>query len=81
METNVIDFIEHLLATGACQLELSSQGLANLAAGLSLQVVRSLLHQSRRAPLTMEMVRNLHNGLGISAEVLIQPYSVLRDAA
>ena len=52
-----LHFIEHLLATGACQLELSSQGLANLAAGLSLQVVRSLLQQSRRAPLTMEMVR------------------------
>ncbi|MDP2046678.1 MAG: ATP-binding protein, partial [Deltaproteobacteria bacterium] len=34
-----------------------SQGLANLAAGLSLQVVRSLMQQSRRAPLTMEMVR------------------------
>jgi SpoVK/Ycf46/Vps4 family AAA+-type ATPase len=31
--------------------------LANLAAGLSLQVVRSLLRRSRRAPLTMEMVR------------------------
>ena len=38
-----LHFIEHLLASGACQLELSSQGLANLAAGLSLQVVRSLL--------------------------------------
>jgi AAA+ superfamily predicted ATPase len=52
-----LHFIDHMLASGACQLELSSQGLANLAAGLSLQVVRSLLQQSRRAPLTMEMVR------------------------
>ena len=50
-------FIEHFLASGACHLELSSQGLANLAAGLSLQVVRTLLRRSRRAPLTMEMVR------------------------
>ena len=33
-----LHFIEHLLATGACQIELSSQGLANLAVGLSLQV-------------------------------------------
>jgi HTH-type transcriptional regulator/antitoxin HigA len=35
---------------------------------------------NRRRPLTMEMVRNLHEGLGISAEVLIQPYDV-KDAA
>jgi len=52
-----LHFIQHLLATGGCRLEMSSQGLANLAAGLSLQVVRSLLQQSRRLPLTMEMVR------------------------
>jgi len=36
---------------------------------------------NRRRPLTMEMIRNLHNGLGISAEVLIQPYRTLRNAA
>jgi HTH-type transcriptional regulator/antitoxin HigA len=36
---------------------------------------------NRKRPLTMEMVRNLHNGLGISAEVLIQPYRILKDAA
>ncbi len=35
---------------------------------------------NRRRPLTMEMVRNLHEGLGIPAEVLIQPYDV-KDAA
>jgi SpoVK/Ycf46/Vps4 family AAA+-type ATPase len=52
-----LNFIEHCLASGPCRLELTSQGLANLAAGLSLQVVRSLLRQSQRAPLTMEMVR------------------------
>ena len=52
-----LHFIEHLLASGTCQLELTSQGLANLAAGLSLQVVRTLLRRSRHAPLTMEMVR------------------------
>jgi SpoVK/Ycf46/Vps4 family AAA+-type ATPase len=52
-----LHFIEHLLASGTHRLELTSQGLANLAAGLSLQVVRSLLRRSRRAPLTMDMVR------------------------
>ena len=36
---------------------------------------------NRRRPLTMEMVRRLHEGLGISAEVLIQPYKTLKDAA
>jgi HTH-type transcriptional regulator / antitoxin HigA len=36
---------------------------------------------NRKRPLTMEMIRNLHRGLGISAEVLIQPYRTLRDAA
>jgi len=52
-----LHFIEHLLASGPCQLELTSQELANLAAGLSLQVVRTLLNRSRHAPLTREMVR------------------------
>ncbi|MBI5583338.1 MAG: transcriptional regulator [Deltaproteobacteria bacterium] len=36
---------------------------------------------NRKRPLTMEMIRNLHNGLGISAEVLIQVYRTLKDAA
>jgi HTH-type transcriptional regulator/antitoxin HigA len=36
---------------------------------------------NRKRPLTMEMIRNLHNGMGISAEVLIQLYRTLKDAA
>ena len=36
---------------------------------------------NRKRPLTMEMIRSLHKGLGISAEVLIQPYKTLKDAA
>ncbi len=36
---------------------------------------------NRKRPLTMEMIRNLHNGLGIPAEVLIQPYHTFKDAA
>jgi HTH-type transcriptional regulator / antitoxin HigA len=36
---------------------------------------------NRKRPLTMEMIRNLHDGLGISAEVLIQPYKILKEAA
>ena len=36
---------------------------------------------NRRRPLTMEMIRNLHKGLGIPAEVLIQPYDTFKDAA
>jgi SpoVK/Ycf46/Vps4 family AAA+-type ATPase len=52
-----LHFIEHLLAQGNYQLALSSQDLANLAAGLSLRVLHTLLAQSRRTPLTREMVR------------------------
>lgn len=36
---------------------------------------------NRKRPLTMEMIRNLHKGLGIPAEVLIQRYRTLKDAA
>jgi HTH-type transcriptional regulator / antitoxin HigA len=36
---------------------------------------------NRKRPLTMEMIRNLNRGLGISAEVLIQPYGIIKDAA
>ncbi|MBI5583065.1 MAG: transcriptional regulator [Deltaproteobacteria bacterium] len=36
---------------------------------------------NRKRPLTMEMIRNLHKGLGLSAEVLIQPYRTLGEAA
>ncbi|MDY0270354.1 helix-turn-helix domain-containing protein [Trichloromonas sp.] len=36
---------------------------------------------NRKRPLTMEMIRNLHSGLGIPAEVLIQPYPTLKDGA
>ena len=36
---------------------------------------------NRKRPLTMEMIRNLHVGLGMPAEVLIQPYHTFKDAA
>ena len=36
---------------------------------------------NRKRPLTMEMIRNLHKGFGIPAEVLIQPYRTLKTAA
>ena len=36
---------------------------------------------NRRRALTIEMIRKLHQGLGISAEVLIRPYSVRGSAA
>ncbi|MFZ5447204.1 MAG: ATP-binding protein [Thermodesulfobacteriota bacterium] len=52
-----LHFIEQILAMNPCRLDLTSQGLANLGAGLSLRVLRSLLNQSRRVPLTLEMVR------------------------
>jgi HTH-type transcriptional regulator/antitoxin HigA len=36
---------------------------------------------NRRRPLTIEMIRKLHEGLGISADVLIRPYTVRGSAA
>ena len=36
---------------------------------------------NKKRPLTMEMIRNLHKGLGIPAEVFIQPYRTLKDTA
>lgn len=36
---------------------------------------------NRKRPLTIGMIRKLHSGLGIPAEVLIQPYSAEESAA
>jgi HTH-type transcriptional regulator/antitoxin HigA len=36
---------------------------------------------NRKRPLTMEMIRNLHEGLGISADILIKPYDLEKNAA
>lgn len=36
---------------------------------------------NRKRSLTMGMIRNLNKGLGVSAEVLIQPYHTIKDAA
>lgn len=36
---------------------------------------------NRKRPLTLEMIRKLHEGLGIPAEILIQPYDTPRAAA
>jgi len=36
---------------------------------------------NRKRPLTLEMIRKLHDGLGIPAEVLIQPYPTTGQAA
>lgn len=36
---------------------------------------------NRRRSLTLEMIRKLHQGLGIPAEVLIQPYELQQRAA
>jgi HTH-type transcriptional regulator/antitoxin HigA len=36
---------------------------------------------NRRLPLTLAMIQRLHRGLGIAADVLIQPYSTTKAAA
>ena len=45
----------------------------------SLPSVAEVLN--RRRPLTIDMIRKLNKGLGISADVLIRPYSVRGSAA
>ena len=35
---------------------------------------------NRRRPLSLSMIRRLHTGLGIPADVLLQPYTVVRAA-
>jgi SpoVK/Ycf46/Vps4 family AAA+-type ATPase len=52
-----LHFIQHHLGGDPCRLDLTAQALANLGAGLSLRLLRTLLRTSRRKPLTMEMVR------------------------
>ncbi len=56
---------------------LESRGLSNrdleAAIGSESKVAEVL---NRKQPLTLEMIRRLHNQLGIPAEVLIQPYTV-----
>jgi SpoVK/Ycf46/Vps4 family AAA+-type ATPase len=52
-----IHFINNLLSRSKYRLELTAPELANLGAGLSLRVLRTLLRQSSGQPLTMEMVR------------------------
>ncbi len=41
--------------------------------------VKQILQRTR--PLTMEMIRKLQQGLGISADLLIQPYELIEEAA
>ena len=36
---------------------------------------------NRKRPLSLEMIRKLHKGLGISAEVLIRPYAIMHSTA
>ena len=36
---------------------------------------------NRRRTLTLDMIRRLHSGLGIPAEILIQPYTTTKAAA
>ncbi|MBF2007272.1 MAG: transcriptional regulator [Chlorogloeopsis fritschii C42_A2020_084] len=45
----------------------------------SLGEVTDILN--RQQALTLEMIRRLHSSLGIPAEVLIQPYSLMKNSA
>lgn len=45
----------------------------------SSALVTEVLNRIR--PLSIDMIRRLHSGLGIAADVLIQPYSLVKSAA
>jgi HTH-type transcriptional regulator / antitoxin HigA len=45
----------------------------------SLTEVTNILN--RQQALTLEMIRRLHSSLGIPAEVLIKPYSLIKNSA
>ncbi|MBD2356907.1 transcriptional regulator [Tolypothrix sp. FACHB-123] len=45
----------------------------------SLEEVAAILN--RQQPLTLEMIRRLNQQLGIPADVLIQPYSLMKNSA
>jgi len=45
----------------------------------SSALVTEILRRIR--PLSIDMIRRLHSGLGISADVLIQPYALVKSAA
>jgi HTH-type transcriptional regulator/antitoxin HigA len=57
--------------------------------GLSWQDLESVIGSrreveevlNRQKPLTLEMIRRLYSSLGIPAEVLIQPYSLMKNSA
>jgi HTH-type transcriptional regulator / antitoxin HigA len=36
---------------------------------------------NRKRPLSLEMIRRLHDGMGIPAEVLIRPYEMIQQAS
>lgn len=66
----------------AIRYHIESRGLSehDLAPYIGNQrLVSEVLHKKR--PLTIEMIRKLHRGLGLSAEILIQPYPLMKEAA
>lgn len=66
----------------AIQYYMESRGLTRLDLGKYLgSRARVSEVLNRKWPFTMEMIRKLHRGLGIPAEVLIQPYRIVKDAA
>ena len=67
---------------GAIRYHLESRGLSERHLERFLGS-RTMVNQvlTRKRPLTMEMIRKLHRGLGISADLLIQPYDTVREAA
>ncbi len=66
----------------ALEYHLESRGLTQDALKPYLgsrASIAAILNRSR--PLSMDMIRRLHSGLGISADILIQPYELQKRTA
>jgi HTH-type transcriptional regulator / antitoxin HigA len=66
----------------AIRYYLESRGLSDedLAQYLGDRQLAHMILQ-RTTPLSIEMIRELHNGIGISADILIQPYPLRQRVA
>ena len=62
----------YLEARGLCDRDLEG------CIGNSEQVTAIL---NRQKPLTLDVIRRLNKDLGLPAEILIQPYSLIKDSA
>jgi HTH-type transcriptional regulator/antitoxin HigA len=65
----------------AIKYYLKSRGLSRRDLELYLGTRSRVSEILNRSPLSLEMIRRLHNVIGIQADVLIQPYETVQRAS